>query len=83
MQFFHHLIIFSEHFFSRSVTTYFNCIENAMEQCGLGEDTMAKAKEQVAKYKCKKIFRKLNQFCFVLIQSYVEFCKNIILLRAI
>ena len=37
-----------------------------MEQCGLGEDTMAKAKEQVAKYGCKKIIQKTKSILLCL-----------------
>ncbi|XP_078327146.1 uncharacterized protein LOC111123606 isoform X2 [Crassostrea virginica] len=36
----------------RSVDTYYNCIENFMEQCGIGEDVMVHFRERFAKYKC-------------------------------
>nr|XP_022320786.1 uncharacterized protein LOC111123002 isoform X1 [Crassostrea virginica] len=32
--------------------TFFSCVENAIEQCGLGKDVMDKAKEEMANYKC-------------------------------
>ena len=60
-------------FFSRSVETYFSCIENAIKQCGLGEDVLAQAREQMAPYGCKKVYRKQIQFCWVEIKSCVEF----------
>ncbi|XP_078327149.1 uncharacterized protein LOC111123606 isoform X5 [Crassostrea virginica] len=36
----------------KSVETYFTCIENAIKQCGLGEDVLAQAREQMAPYGC-------------------------------
>ena len=59
------LFIF-EPFFSRSVETTFNCIENAYKPCGgISGDILAKAKEDLAKYGCKKLFRKIIHFCWV------------------